>query len=148
MDEAIKKAIETYQCPGCVAGSNTKCGAFKQGYAPTSFECTAHVPGTAMSRIGTIMLGMPKGFCRVGPRREDKDSRHTVQIHPKFPDGWFNEMNVAACKYRDPSGVVHVRGLHPRINLPFQHLILECSDEQFEAIGGTTWTEETLNGMD
>lgn len=95
MDEAIKKAIETYQCPGCVAGSNTKCGAFKQGHAPTAFECTAHVPGTAMSRIGTIMLGMPKGFCRVGPRREDEDSRHTVQIHPQFPVGWYTATRAA-----------------------------------------------------
>ncbi len=56
-----KSMVEKFQCPGCVSGSNTKCGSFKLE-EPYGFHCSGHVPGTTFMPGGRIFLGLPKGF--------------------------------------------------------------------------------------
>ena len=62
MDEKVKDAVQEYQCPGCVVGSDTDC--YEKG---NNSECGKHVAGTIMHPGGRIYLGMPKGFNRQGP---------------------------------------------------------------------------------
>ena len=65
LSESETKMIEEFQCPGCVRGSDVTCGAFKL-LKDNGFSCRGHIPGTALSGIGFILLGMPKGFNRLG----------------------------------------------------------------------------------
>jgi hypothetical protein len=72
--------IEQFQCPGCVCGSDTKCGKFKphEQYGAT---CQSHVLGTSILGVGHIALGLPKGFNRSG-------------LDPSHPGGTSNTMNI------------------------------------------------------
>ena len=121
MKEKIKKAIENYQCSGCVEGSNIEC--FKK--SDSGVGCGKHCAGTRMSNAGRIFLGMPKGFCRLG---QDKKFPMEINIFEKLEDGWgYDKLNVPVWKYLDEHGNTLVRGLSPRINKPFLHVFLEDS---------------------
>lgn len=121
MDKEIKKFVETYQCPGCVCGSNTSC--FQNG---DGIECGNHVAGTLITGIGKIFLGMQKGFNRIGPVelmkiygfKTLKDARN------------YDKFNIPVWKYKDEYDNTIVRGLSPRINSPFLHIFLcDCISE-------------------
>lgn len=116
MEDYQKKAIEEYQCPGCVTGSDVSC--FKKG---RYLECGEHCPGTRiMSGVGLIFLGMPKGFNRLGPCEDIR-----VQIFKDIDHSWgYNNLNIPVWKYLDKNGNTIVRGLSPRINMPFIHIYL------------------------
>lgn len=75
-----KKMVETFQCPGCVCGSDTECGKFKPDLSYGAM-CKGHVLGTSMSGAGHIALGLPKGFNRSG-------------LDPSHPIGTSNTMNI------------------------------------------------------
>ncbi len=71
MIDKQKQMIEEFQCPGCVAGSDTNCEEFKveeenKIEEERTFKCVNHCPGTRILGLGRIYLGMPKGFNRVG----------------------------------------------------------------------------------
>ena len=138
MYDKIKSAIEEYQCPGCVCGSDVTC--YKQG---DSEACIKHVPGTLVSGIGKILLGMPKGFNRIGPCTLHDSG---IEIFMKLEDGWgYGTFNVPVWKYRDKHGNTIVRGMSPRINRPFIHIFLtDCvADIDCQEI-----TSADLLGMD
>jgi hypothetical protein len=81
MNENQKKMVEQFQCPGCVAGSDTECGKFKPDVAYGA-TCQGHVIGTSIwGGAGHIALGLPKGFCRSG-------------LDPTHPIGTSNTMNI------------------------------------------------------
>lgn len=137
MDNIIKKAVETYQCPGCVVGSDTACYEKSKNEA-----CEKHVPGTLiMPVVGRIFLGMPKGFDRLGSCDKMK-----INIFRELPDAWgFDQFNVPVWKHKDEHGNTIVRGLSPRINAPFLHIILtDCMD----SISCMEITKEIQEGMD
>lgn len=123
MKTNIKKAIETYQCTGCVCGSDIKC--FTQN-STGGVGCGGHVAGTMLSGIGSIFLGLPKGFNRLG--------KHTTlkpNIYEKFEDSdWTYDMfNIPTWKYLQ-DGHTFVRGMMPRTNSSFIHIFLEdCRDK-------------------
>jgi hypothetical protein len=122
MKREIKKAIEEYQCSGCVVGHNTSC--FEQNEAGVG--CGKHVAGTIMSGVGTLFLGMPKGFNRLGVHAEMKPI-----IFDTFAssDWQYNKFNIPAWKYLF-NGHTFVRGMMPRRNEPFLHVFLEdCLDK-------------------
>lgn len=115
IDVVVKEAVEEYQCPGCVCGSDITC--YEKG---ASEACKRHAAGTlAMPHIGSIFLGMPKGFNRPG------ECKTKIHIFRKFEDGWgFDMFNVPVWKHKDAHGNTIVRGLCPRVNVPFLHVFL------------------------
>lgn len=133
----IKDAIEEYQCPGCVCGSGVACFEESEDVA-----CGKHVPGTMIyPSIGTIYLGMPKGFNRLGFYREMK-----LNIFETLKDGWgFDMFNVPVWKYLNEKKHTIVRGICPRVNQPFIHVFLEDCIDKIECFEITT---DNLNEMD
>ena len=131
-----EEAIKEYQCPGCVSGPDLSCVT----KCDTGIGCGAHCPGTMMFPIaGTIFLGMPKGFDRRGPSDKmalylfqsfedyEKESSHPTVIGTK---SGYDEFNIPVWKFLDKNGNTVVRGLRPRINVPFLHVILgDCRDK-------------------
>lgn len=136
MDEKIKRAVESYQCIGCVCGGDTTC--YEKG---DNEACKKHVSGTFISFIGNIYLGMPKGFNRLGPCRETK-----INIFRELKDGWkYDTFNIPVWKHKDEHGNVIVRGLSPRTNSPFIHIFLvDCIME----INCMEITAQELSKMD
>lgn len=111
----VINAVETYQCPGCVCGSDASC--YKKGFG---LECEKHVVGTTISYIGRIFLGLPKGFNRLGPCDDT-----SLNIFKTLEEGWgFDKLNVPVWKYLDEHGNTLVRGISPRINAPFVHVFI------------------------
>ena len=113
----IKTAVEEYQCSGCVSDSYDIC--FKK--ASHGVGCGGHCPGTIMSGIGSLFLGMPKGFMRLGPIK----SEHMPLFIFEDDWGFFDKFNVPVWKYLDEFGNTLVRGLSPRVNVPFLHVYLK-----------------------
>lgn len=132
------EAIQNYQCNGCVSGPYPKC--YEESRSLGEISCENHCPGTWLSGVGKIFLGLPKGFNRLGHCDKTK-----IFMFKKFKDGWGYEIfNIPVWKYKDEFGNVIVRGLSPRINLPFIHIFLEdCLDE----IDCELITNEMINEM-
>lgn len=136
LDEKIKAAVEFYQCPGCVHGSNTECYEME-----FSAACAKHTAGTVVPFIGTIFLGMPIGFNRLGPSTTMK-----INIFREFKDGWkYDLLNVPIWKYLDDHGNTIVRGMSPRVNVSWIHIFLtDC----LQAINCLEVTRQELAEMD
>lgn len=137
MKESIKKAVETYQCPGCVVGSDISC------YASTcTVDCDKHVAGTLLSGIGRIFLGMPKGFCRIGAA----DKYKIYMFETLSSCDWYEtKFNVPVWKYLDKHGNTLVRVYSPRVNIGALHIFLENCIDAVECI---EITEEDIEEMD
>jgi hypothetical protein len=138
MEENVKKAIEQYQCSGCISGHNIEC--FKANESG-GCGCGKHIAGTYMPPFGKIYIGLPKGFNRLGSYGEMKPN-----IFEKFEDGWgYNEFNYPVWKHLNENGHTIVRGLSPRINVPFLHIFLENCMEKINCF---EITETNLKEMD
>lgn len=144
--DKILEAIKEYQVPGCV--NNFDDNNFEQKGG--GVEWSDHVPGTIIAPyIGMIFLGMPKPFSRMGAAHKEfiddlkinmfKDFKHLQEICT------YDKFNIPCWKYRNKKGHIFVRGLMPRINRPFLHIILEdCLDK----INCLELTEKDIKGMD
>lgn len=139
MEESIKKAIEEYQCPGCVCGMDIRC--YKPCEDGEGVQCDKHACGTLMTGAGLFFLGMPKGFNRTGQLEHEQK----VLIFEKAKDYLgFNMWNVPVWKHLDGCNTI-VRGLSPRINYPFIHVYLEnCMDK----IDCLEITKDDIDSMD
>lgn len=110
-----KQMIEEFQCPGCMHGPDTKdCAQFKPERDGSMAQCIGHVPATAVfPAVGRIVLGLPKGFNRVGS-----------QTPGPFVRCWeaaadcvqWNKFNLATWAM-ESDGHLFVRTYMPRINL-------------------------------
>ena len=56
-----EEMVQEFFCPGCVAGSDLECGAYKEARG----GCDGWVPGTLIMPGGNIALGFPKGFNKI-----------------------------------------------------------------------------------
>jgi hypothetical protein len=132
-----EQAVKEYQCAGCTNGSYEDC--YKKG--EYGVECCSHEPGTFMAIVGTLFLGMPKGFNRLGQCKNTY-----INIFEKFDDGWgYDKFNVPVWKHKDTHGNILVRGISPRTNTPFIHVFLEdCLDK----IDCLEITSEDIDKMD
>ena len=139
MDKKIKKAIEEYQCSGCISGHNTDC--FEK--CDTGIGCGKHYAGThVMPIVGKIFLGLPKGFNRLGHNNDDMKP----YIFEDLKDwGEYNKFNVPVWKHLDKNGNTLVRGLKPRLNTPFIHIILK---DALSEINCELITDKDLEEMD
>lgn len=134
MDKKIENMIKTYQCPGCVGGPPLSC--YKKG---EGVDCGEHVAGTNLSLIGRIFLGLPKGFCRLGPCEVTK-----ISIFERVEDGWgYGMFNVPVWKHLDKNGNTLVRGLCPRINYPWIHIFM---GDQMTKIDCMIITQKDIDG--
>lgn len=135
----IKEAIETYQCPGCVNGSDINC----EKYELTNSGCNNHCAGTITS-FGKVFLGLFKGFNRLGIFPEMKLSIFETLEQQKGICR-YDWLNIPVWKYQNEKGHIFIRGFSPRINKPFLHIILngdftyikcfEITDKLLETIG-------------
>ena len=120
MDEKIKNAIEEYQCPGCISGSNTKCASFKLDGA----GCAEHFAGTLVTYIGKIALGMCKGFNRVSVPGNSPETIHHEKYEDFFEDETDVTYNIPLQKWKNEKGQVEAIVYAPRIN-HFMRLVFE-----------------------
>jgi len=132
-----KDLIEQYQCPGCVFGSDTKCGKFKLG---DSGECSSHVIGTLMSGAGHILLGLPKGFCRVGFDKEFKP-----WFYESVSEFKWDKFNVPVWKHKTKEGHVIVRTYMPRRNMGAIQIF---RGGDFDSIKAINITKKDMESMD
>jgi len=112
--------VVDYQCVGCVYDRSVDC--FEQG--DIGIGCKDHHAGTMMVGIGKLLLGMPKGFNRIGPYLD-------FAMFESFEDGdGYDKFNIPTWKYLNSKGHTLVRGHRPRTNLTFVHVYLEnCMDK-------------------
>jgi len=141
MEDRQKQAIEQFQCLGCVCGSDISC--FEKS---DNLACGRHVPGTRISGIGRIFLGMPKGFNRLGSFQDME-----IHIFQNVTTGWgYDKLNRPVWKHLTKDGFVLVRGLSPRRNFPFLHIFLneDISNKDMRDIDCLEIVQEDIDGMD
>lgn len=134
MKKVQKNAVEEYQCVGCSGDGFDVC--FKSNFTG-GIGCGSHVPGTFISGIGSIILGLPKGFHRLGIYE-----KLNLKIYEHFEDCKFDDdespvyniFNVPVWKYLNEKQHTLVRGLTPRLNEPFIHIFLEDCREKINCI--------------
>lgn len=125
---AQRKMVEQFQCTGCVAGSDTKCGAFKpeeqRGARGTGIRCVSHVLGTYVVGRGHVALGLPTGFCRSGQIGATQDSANTMNIRlwPAGSAPMWDTFNVAVWGM-EQNGHLFVRTYCPRTNRTYVDVV-------------------------
>lgn len=131
----VEEAVKEYQCPGCVGGPYKTC------YKKDSFGegCGSHCPGTLMLGVGKILIGMPKGFNRCGPAEPP-----TPIVILEDSIDFFDKFNVPVWKYLDEHGNTLVRGLSPRVNMPFLQVYLKDIRDKIDCY---ELTKDDLEGM-
>lgn len=120
LSKSEQHMIEEFQCPGCVAGSDITCGAFKLNRT-NGVCCTGHVPGTLIMGLDSILLGMPRGFNRVGDWRGEggyKKDDCRIRLFTKGNKPEWNDLNVPIWAMVE-KGYLYVRTYSPRINKTF-----------------------------
>ena len=84
-----ENAVIEYQCPGCVGGPFPEC--YK---SENSIECRNHVPGTLVSGIGKVFLGLPRGFNRLGTQQDVRISIFE-SLEDAYKKGWsYDKLNI------------------------------------------------------
>lgn len=121
-----KTAVEEYQCTGCVSGPYKTC--YKQD--DSGIGCGNHCAGIILAGLGTIFLGLPKGFNRKGTT-----DKLRINIFKELKSGWgYNKFNIPVWKYKDEFGNVVVRGMSPRVNYTWIHIFLEDCLEEIDCL--------------
>jgi hypothetical protein len=134
------EAIQEYQCSGCVNGPYPEC--YQRASGSDGVQCGKHCPGTFVSARGKIFLGLPVGFDRLGPYNDMR-----LLIFQELKNGWgeYDKFNVPVWKHLDEHGNTLVRGISPRLNMPFLHIFLLNVIDKIEC---REITAEDIEGMD
>jgi hypothetical protein len=137
------EAVKNYQCPGCVSGPFPECFV----KSSCSEGCEKHSPGTYITGIGNVLLGLPKGFKRLG-----ESKRLMVNIFDNldgFREVWgddgYDKLNVPVWKHLDENGNTIVRAYLPRVNVTTIHIFL-CNE--IDNIDCIEVTNDDLDGWD
>lgn len=94
---------------------------------------------------GKILLGMPKGFNQLGPWTEMP--LNIFATKEDFESSWgYNKLNLPVWKYKNKEGHVFIRGMCPRRNMPFLHVVLDASI--YETLNCQEITEKDFETMD
>jgi len=121
----LEGAVKEYQCPGCVNGP------YKECFIPSVDHqgCASHFPGTVLMGLSSVFLGLPKGFNRLG--FSDKTKVSIFESYESAKSVWkYGWLNVVVWKHLDDNGNTIIRGLSPRINYSWIHVILgDCIDK-------------------
>lgn len=113
--------VEKFQCPGCVCGSDTKCGKFKQD---SHGACANHVLGTFMLGVGHIALGLPKGFNKSGMELGGmRSSSHLpIRLWESGKRLVWDKLNVPVWAM-EQDGYLFVRTFIPRRSMHFVDVV-------------------------
>lgn len=139
--KTLNNYVKKYQCPGCTLGDP---GCFKESEADLS--CKEHCPGTLILGTGVIMLGMPKGFNRLGPA--EKANLSIFKTYEDFIIPYANiktKYCIPSWKYVNKNKHTFLRIYNPRINVAEIIIILEDCSKEFTCI---EITEEDIKYMD
>ncbi|MDF2421379.1 MAG: hypothetical protein OPY06_00005 [Nitrosopumilus sp.] len=122
-----KQMVEEFQCPGCACGLDTTGTCFKAD--PHSLACIEHHAGTMIPGIGSINLGLPKGFNRLGmDKNRDGHGSNNIRLYEKFEDHpGYNHLNIPVWAREiseNDMDVLVVRCYCPRVNWDFVDVIL------------------------
>lgn len=140
----MSKEVSSYQCSGCIHGSSTEDGCYKKR-SEKDISCRSHIPATITSMQGKILLGMPKGFNQLGPWTEMP--LNIFATKEDFESSWgYNKLNLPVWKYKNKEGHVFIRGMCPRRNMPFLHVVLDASI--YETLNCQEITEKDFETMD
>lgn len=121
--------VEKFQCPGCVCGGNTQCGAYKPSTEEGGIMCRGHVLGTSVmlgNGMWNIALGLPQGFHRPGvdwftePRESHNKMMLRLWANGERPE--WDKFNVAVWAL-EQDGFLFVRTYAPRINKTWTDVI-------------------------
>jgi hypothetical protein len=113
--------VENFQCPGCVCGSDTKCGNFRtEPLTPNDGACQNHVAGTYVMSKGKLCLGLPTGFNQVGIL--PKELKSNIRLFESFDPTLYNHLNVPVWAM-EKDGFLFVRCFCPRKNYSFVDVI-------------------------
>ena len=142
---AVISAIREYQEPGAVSDFDET--DFKQN--GTGVEWSDHCPGTMFFPGGIVFLGMPKGFNKA----QIAGTFETIKITmfaswENFLEAFrygYNFLNIPVWKYKNENGHTFIRGLSPRTNYIFLHIILEDVMDKVDCL---EITEEHLDQID
>lgn len=113
--KATEKMVEKFQCPGCMLGSDIKCGKYKLE-AEYGAKCMSQAPGTFILGVSShIFLGLPIGFNKsqmihaaMSPDRMTPIRLWLEGTHPEW-----NKLNVAVWAMEE-DGYLFVRTAIPR----------------------------------
>lgn len=153
MNNKLKSAIETYQCPGCSFGSDISCFE-KDKHDLENKGCGKHCAGTLiLPGPGRVFLGLPHGFDRLGRiSGSNYGEDPKIVIFEKFSEytnafgqNQYDKWNIPLWKHLNKSGHTIVRWIAPRRNIGNIHIFLEnCLDkiDCFEV------DQEMIDGMD
>jgi hypothetical protein len=140
----INNYVKEYQCPGCCVLGDPGC--FSKSEADLS--CKKHCPGTVMIGVGTIMLGMPKGFNRLGPQKEANLS--IFETYNDFMKEYANiktKYCVPVWRYVNEKKHTFLRLFNPRTNITEVIIILEDCLKEFTCSSCIEITQEDINSM-
>ena len=122
-----KKMVEEFQCPGCVAGMNIRCGSYEidtldQGCG----GCAAHVLGTQIGLGNPIALGLPTGFNKPSINWDEKPPRRRSKMRIRLwlkgdSPGW-DHLNVPVWAM-EKDGFLFVRTFAPRVDMSWVDVI-------------------------
>ena len=139
METKFKKAIEEYQCSGCVGGSDISC--FERNDIG-GVGCGKHHAGTIMLGIGNFFLGLPKGFNRLG---ECTKLKPIIYDTYDSSDWKYDRWNIPVWKHLSKEGHTFVRGVMPRRNEYFVHVFLEDCISKIDCL---EISQDDIDGME
>jgi len=133
----VVEMVEKFQCPGCMSGPDPEnCPNFElDSKLPIGDNkmncCVGHYPGTRMSGVGQINLGLPKGFNRVGYNQQVGQDRpqELIRLFPSPEKSGslghgvcYDKLNVAVWAM-EQDNYLFVRCYMPRTNRTFVDVI-------------------------
>jgi hypothetical protein len=133
MNTLMLKAVNEYQCPGCMHGPDAETCERSD---VTEKGCTNQHAGLFGAGIGAIALGLPKGFNRFGPAGERKvevwsSYEVLMECHPNLR----TIFSLPVWKHLDDHGNTVTRWFSPRTNCGWSLVILgDCRDKFPQAI--------------
>jgi hypothetical protein len=120
MNDIQKYMITEFQCAGCVNGSSPDDGCFIK--EEVSLSCDNHIArNNVLPIIGTINLGLPIGFNRLGPIDTSKQ-KNNIRLYDSMPKDHWDKFNIPVWAM-EKDGYLFVRTYLPRTNVTWVDVI-------------------------
>jgi hypothetical protein len=140
--------IDTFQCPGCIHGTDPEtCSKHKlsQDTPGSFFYCVNWRPSTFMGGVGRIALGLPRGFLRTGMVEFGDKPFCYIRLFKKPEDMLgYDKFNVPVWAM-ERDGHLFVRCYSPRNNWLFVDVV---KDGKLEHAPGAINAGEFYEEMD
>lgn len=111
----IEPMVARFQCVGCVCECAAGCDSYKLGTGNGALWCENHAPGTLQFPGDRFFLGLPKGFCKTGPREKRYIGGIRLWSKGKGQPFWDKFNMPVWAMLQD--GYLFVRTYMPRLNI-------------------------------